>query len=269
MGPTVFSRFTGILCFGGMLCTISAACFARAELVAVRYPQGTTRGFVVLRDAQGDLLAVGDVLQTVRGDRVTSRLTFHFKDGSIDDETTVFSQKNVFRLIRDHRIQRGPSYPTPMDTSVDAATGIVTSRTKDKNGEEKVTTVRMKVPPDLSNGLALEILTNLKTPSTKLRVSYLLGGEKPRIVHLSISPNGESRFLVAGAPHKAMDYLIQVDLGGVAGVIAPVLGKEPKDIHVWVLEGEVPSFVRAQAQFYVGGPVWGVELVSPDYASLH
>jgi hypothetical protein len=35
------------------------------------------------------VLAVGDLFEVVRGDRVTSRLIFRFKDGSVDDETTV------------------------------------------------------------------------------------------------------------------------------------------------------------------------------------
>jgi hypothetical protein len=42
-----------------------------AEPVAVRYAEGTVRGFLVLP------LANGDLIQIVRGNRVTQRLVFH------------------------------------------------------------------------------------------------------------------------------------------------------------------------------------------------
>jgi len=46
---------------------------------------------------------------------VSCRTIFTFKDGSVDDETTVFSQRHTFRLISYHHIQKGPSFPHPMD----------------------------------------------------------------------------------------------------------------------------------------------------------
>jgi hypothetical protein len=54
-----------------------------------------------------------------------------------------------------------------------------------------------------------------------------------------------------------------VELGGVAGIVAPILGKQPKDTHVWILEGKAPAFVRMEGQFYEDGPIWKIELTSP------
>src|SRR5690348_2213271 len=97
-----------------------------AEQVAVRHPEGTVHGFLVLRDEQGKELAEGELTQVVKGHRLISNLIFHFKDGSIDDETTVYSQRKVFRLLSDHHVQKGPSYPHPMDVFIDASSGQVT-----------------------------------------------------------------------------------------------------------------------------------------------
>ena len=69
-----------------------------AEPVAVRYTEGALHGFLVLRTLDDKLLAQGDLTQTVRGDQVTARLVFQFKDGSIHEETTVYSQRQRFRL---------------------------------------------------------------------------------------------------------------------------------------------------------------------------
>lgn len=77
----------------------------RGDPVAVRFSEGLVHGFLVLLGPEGNVLAEGALLQFARGDLVTNRLTFHFRDGSLHDETTVFSQKKVFRLISDHLLQ--------------------------------------------------------------------------------------------------------------------------------------------------------------------
>lgn len=81
-----------------------------AEPVVVRHVEGLVHGFLSLRSPEGGVLANGDLIQSARGDRVTSRLGFHFKDGSVHDETAVFSQRGHFRLISDHLVQKGPAF---------------------------------------------------------------------------------------------------------------------------------------------------------------
>lgn len=104
------------------------------------HKQGTIRGFLVLRSMEGKTLASGDLIQVVRGDRLISSLIFHFKDGSIDDETTVFSQHREFRLLSDHHVQKGPSFPHPMDVLIDASSGQVTVRSSDGGNEKSKNT---------------------------------------------------------------------------------------------------------------------------------
>src|SRR5258708_30777312 len=111
---------------------------APAEPIPVRYVEGTVHGFLALRSKEGRVLAVGDLFQVVSGDRVTSRLLFRFKDGSVDDETAVFSQRGNFQLITDHHIQNGPSFPHPMDLSIHVPSGQITVRSTGKDGKEDV-----------------------------------------------------------------------------------------------------------------------------------
>ena len=70
-----------------------------AESIPVRYPEGTIHGFLALRTLEGKLLAAGDLKELIHGDQVVSHLVFRFKDGSVDGDTTVFSQRGTFRLI--------------------------------------------------------------------------------------------------------------------------------------------------------------------------
>jgi hypothetical protein len=48
--------------------------------------------------------------------------------------------------------------------------------------------------------------------------------------------------------------------------VAPLIGKQPPDSHVWILEGEAPAFVKSEQPLYNGGPVWRIELVSPVWS---
>ncbi len=233
-----------------------------AEPVAVRYREGSVHGFLALRTLEGKILAAGDLTQTVRGNRVVSRLVFRFKDGSVDDETAVFSQERNFRLITNHHIQKGPSFPHPTDVSINSSTGQVTVRYTD-NGHEKVETERLDLPPDLANGIVLNILKNIRPDTTETKVSYVVATPKPRLVKLSIIPQGEDTFSVAGSPYKATLFVVKVELGGVTGIIAPLVGKKPADTKVWVVGGGAPAFVKAEQSLYPNGPVWRIEMTSP------
>ena len=236
----------------------------RAESVAVRHPEGVVRGFLVLRALDGSVLANGDMIQFSRGDRVTTRLVFYFRDGSLQDETAVYSERGRFQLLSDHLVQRGPSFPHPMEVSIDATSGRVTVRHGDE-GEEKIIEERMELPSDLANGMTLTLLKNIAPDVASTAVSMLVATPKPRLVKLVITPAGAEPFTVGGAAYRATRFNVKVEIGGLAGLIAPLLGKQPKDSSVWIVGGEAPGFVRSESQFYQGGPLWRIELASPDY----
>jgi len=236
---------------------------AFGESIAVRYMEGLSRGFLVVRTQDGRQIAEGDLSQVAHGDQVTSRMAFRFKDGSVEDETTVFSERGAFRLLSDHVLQKGPAFKHPMETSIDAMTGQVVVHYTDDDGKEKVVTDRLNLPSDLSNGLLLTLLKNVQPNTPRTTVSYLATTPKPRIVQLVITPQGEEAFSTGISKHKAIDYDVKVDIGGVAGVIAHVLGKQPADTNVWVLLGDAPTFVGLEGPFFAEGPIWRVDLASP------
>jgi len=234
-----------------------------AEPVAVRYLEGRIRGFLTLRDQDNHIIGSGDLCQFARGNRVTTTLTLHLKDGSLYEDTAVFSQQRVFRLLTDHVAQKGPAFKQPMDMSLNAATGSVTVRYTDDHGEEKVIADRLKLPPDLANGLVSTLLSDIDPKVRETTVSVVAATPKPRLVKLKISPVGEDWFSIAGAPRKAMQYAIKVDIGGVRGAIAPLVGKQPPDTHIWVIREPVPGFLKSEGPLSEGGPVWRIELASP------
>lgn len=234
-----------------------------AAPVAVRHTEGLVHGFLVLRTLSGDTLADGDLIQIVRGYRVTNRLVFRFKDGSVHDETAVFSQRGNFRLLSDHLVQKGPAFQHTMEVSIDGPTGQVTVRTTDDDGKEKVVINRLDLPPDVANGMVLTLLKNIPSDASQMTVSMVAATPKPRLVKLAITSQGEEPFSIGGSSRKATHYVVKVEIGGAAGLVAPLLGKQPPDTHVWILGGEAPAFVKSEGPLFFGGPVWRIELASP------
>jgi hypothetical protein len=245
----------------GLLALLSAmACPSRADPIKVRFMQGASHGFVALRTTDGQTIATGESTQTIRGDQVTSKLVFRFRDGSIDEDETVFTQRRVFRLVSDHHMQHGPSFPKPVDFLIDMASGNLTSRQEDGT----VTTEHMDLPDDVSNGLPPTLIINLLPTTPETKISYVVSGKKPRLVHISIKPIGSRLFRVGNFRRKATDFALHVELGGVAGVVAPLIGKEPADYHIWLQSGQPPAFIREEGPFYEGGPIWRIEQLAPS-----
>jgi hypothetical protein len=238
---------------------------AQADSVAARYVQGSYHGFLELRSDDGHVVAAGDTTSLASGDRVTTETIFHFKDGSVDDETAVFTQRRTLQLISDHHIQKGPSFPHPMDVSIEARSGTVTVRSVGKDGKEEVTTDHLKLPPDLSNGIVPQVVENLRKEDEDATVSMVVMTPKPRVVKLVISKRGEEGCSVVGAPRKATHYEIKIDLGGVAGIVAPLIGKAPPNIEMWVIGGAAPTFAREIGPLYADGPPMTIQLASPAW----
>jgi hypothetical protein len=246
-----------------LVCTLSL--LAAAEPIKVRHPEGTLHGFLALTTEQGQVLAIGDLIEMVRGDRVTSHLTFHFKDGSLDDETTVYTQRGVFRLISDHHIQRGPYFPHPIDMMIEVVKGIVVTRSPGKDGKDESATDRIKMPADLYNGLVTPVIKNVSPDAGETKVSMIVSTPKPRLVTLVIMPMAPQTFYLAGAPRKSSVYEIKIELGGIAGVIAPVIGKQPPNISMEILGGELPAFLREAGPLFEGGAVLSISLIGPTW----
>jgi hypothetical protein len=76
------------------------------------------------------------MIQVVHGRDVRSRLVFHFRDGSVDDDATVMRQRRTFRVISDHHVQKGPSFPKPLHMSIGAVKSEVTWK-EFKDGKSK------------------------------------------------------------------------------------------------------------------------------------
>jgi hypothetical protein len=237
-----------------------------ADPPIVRYTQGTFHGFLEMLSPDGQAVAYGDSTQVVHGDRITSHTLFTFKDGSTDEETAIFTQHHEFQLISDHHIQKGPFFPHPMEVFVDTRSGEFTTRTTGKDGKEEVKTSHVRFPDDLANGLVPLVVENMGAAESSETVSMVVATPSPLVAKLVISKLGEDSYSLVGTAHKAIHFEIKIQLGGVAGFVAPLIGKAPPNIEIWTVNGLAPTFVREQGPIYADGPVMTIQLTSPTWS---
>jgi hypothetical protein len=241
---------------------LAPPCCLQGQSLKVRRRAGSQHGFLALRNAAGAVIASGEVNAVPFGDRMKVRVVFRFRDGSLDDDTTFYSQRETLRLMSDRHVQRGPSFPKPSDVLIDMRRQQVSVRDLSK-GDTAAKTEQMDLPPDLANGILFALLENLPPSAANIEVPFLSPGPKPRMVKLVIAQAGEEPFKAGGRTYKALKYDLKVNLGGLAGIVAPMIGKEPADTFVWISESGVPAILRIDGPLYAEGPVWSIQLASP------
>jgi hypothetical protein len=206
LSSEIFRRLSSEVCQAGK--QIPFALLASAvsgEPLPVRHMRGFIHGFVVLKDSDDKILASGDVTQTPAGNRLTEIMTLRFKDGSLYQATTVFSQRRIFQLLKYKQVQKGPSFKRDETLSLDTASGNVNIQYIDKDGKTKNITDRLSLPPDLANGMIPTLMGDID-PKAETTLSMLASTPKPRVVRLKISVFG--RGVVLDRRHVRQSHAI-------------------------------------------------------------
>jgi hypothetical protein len=184
-----------------------------------------------------------------------------FADGSRWDERVIFSQDRVFRLESYQLTQRGPSYPTS-EISFDRRSGRFRARTQEtKDAEVKTADGELEMPADLYNGMALVLLKNL-APAANISVQTAVFTPRPRIIRMDLLREGEDTVRLGSLDKRATRFLVQLEVKGLTGVIAALIGKDPPDSRYWLVAGDVPAFVRFEGAMYLNGPIWRIEITT-------
>jgi hypothetical protein len=227
---------------------------AAGEPVRVRFTEGVARGFPVIRDLNGQILARGEFSQVARDAVVESRMTFRFKDGSLYDETTVFAQAGTFKLLRYALTQRGPSFPETIHATLERQNRQVQVRYKEDNDSpEEVIETRMELPADLYNGMLSLLLKNLDPG--RATVSILAFTPRPTVVKIELNAVGDESMLLGDSAQTARRWTLRPQLG----MLASLLVSDLPDMRFWMLTGGAPAFLRFEGPLYFMGPVWRID----------
>jgi len=71
--------------------------------------------------------------------------------------------------------------------------------------------------------------------------------------------------LLGGRAMKTMRSLVKLNIGGLTGVIASLVGKSPPELRYWLVTGDVPAFVRFEGAMFLNGPVWRLESTTVEW----
>lgn len=242
---------------------VASSSSAAGEPIKVHLREGNARGFLVLHTAEGAPIAYGEFRQKPAGAMIESQLVLRFGDGSLRDEVATFSQAGHFRLEAYRLVQRGPSFPTT-EISFARRTGQYTARTQEKKGDEEQTASgALEMPTDLYNGMAITLLKNLPV-SGRAAAQMAVFTPKPRLIRMTLARETEVAARVGPERTSINQYLVKLEVTGITGVVASLLGKEPPDARYWFAAGDVPAFVRFEGAMYLHGPIWHLEQTLPE-----
>jgi len=243
-----------------------------AAPIEVIYPEGVSEGFVTLKSMDGKKLADGELSQLTTGaDRLASRLTFRFTDGSLYDETVTFSQKKHLAMLSYQLNQRGPAFPEPLTISLNGETGQYQVRRHEQAKTEQTISGRIDLPADIYNGMTITALKNLRGRSGA-SIHMVVFNPEPKIYELDLklveheeTRNTNRKEVKATAAH----YLLTPKLGWFMSALASLVRRTLPEYHFWLIKKDAPAFVRFEGSLYPDGPTWIIEQISPRVKDGH
>jgi hypothetical protein len=254
-----------MLCLLALVTVVLPPQPAAAAPVRVRFVEGALHGFIVLRTVNGVLIASGDLLQVRRGGEVESRMVFRFKDGSVFDETVVFTQERIFTMQSYRLLQRGPAFTEDTEISLERASGKYRVKTKArKDGREELLDGKLELPPDVYNGMVLTVAKNLLKGASET-VHFVAFTPAPRLIQLELAPADDKKVMIGDLTKTATHYVFKPLLGIWVKLFATLLGRVPPDNHAWIITEGVPAFVRFEGPLYPTGPIWRIDLTTPRW----
>ena len=172
---------------------------------------------------------------------------------------SILVDKNTRLLIQGFTGKEGTFHA---QQAIAYGTNVVGGLTPGKGG-----TKHLDLPDDTANGMLFVLLKNVVPSAPETTVSFVAASTKPRVVKWNISPGPEKTINVGFMQHKAQHYIVKTKIEGAAGAIAPLVGKQPPDIHVWLVKSEAPTFLEFEGPLSQDNPVWRIELTAPEQDS--
>src|SRR5207302_1968632 len=106
------------------------------------------------------------------------------------------------------------------------------------------------------------ILKNL-APGASAAGHMLAFTPKPYRLDTTLRAEGKDKFFAGDVARTATRYLLKMELRGVTGVVASILGKDPPQVRYWISTGAAPGFVKFEGPMFLNGPRWRVEGIGP------
>jgi len=227
-----------------MLAVVAMCAALPAQAVPLRWPEGTLRGFPVVRDASGRQIANGTLTQWIEDGKLHVTGTYDFEDGRVVEEQTVLQQHPELAQLRWSWEERKGT-EVLRSYSIDFITGhaVVHKRGEDDR-EDQLDDARKpghafagvgfmyavkNLIPDLEKGGEIELTAVAFTP-------------KPRTVTVSVRRDQEGSLAMGGRTLGAERFVVHPQIP--LAFIAKLFVKAP-DQYLWFYRPSPPAFLRA------------------------
>lgn len=242
---------------------------AEATPIEVRLKEGVTQGYLSVSVPGGPRIAEGEVSQVATGaDRLVSRMVLRFNDGSRYNETVIFSQQKVFKLLRYSVDQKGPSFAQELHFDLDGATGAYTVVEGAASKEKSSRTGNMELPPDVYNGMTVMVLKNLPE-SGQASFSIVSVDQEPTLYPVMVRPIDVDAVKTGNRKGEAVHYVLQPTVKWLKRALVWLFSKTIPEYHFWLITHDVPAFTKFEGPLYTGGPIWRIEQISPRLTTTH
>jgi hypothetical protein len=233
----------------------------------LHWPEGTLRGFPVVRDAAGKQIATGTLTQWIEDGNVHVTATYEFKDGRSVEEKTVLRQHPDLAQLRWSWEEKSGS-EVQRSYSIDFTTGHAVVH---KRGEE----VREDTLDDARNLGKAFAGVGFMYAVKNLIAELEKGGEaeltavaftpKPRTVKVSIRRDFEGSLAMGGRTLGAERFVVHPEIP--LAFIAKLFVKAP-DQYLWFYKPSPPAFLRADIPLAEpSDPMIRIELIGGPEAS--
>lgn len=224
------------------------------------YPDGSTHSVLDLRTARGELLARGDLVQTVGDEGLRSRMVFHLAN-SVIEETVDFIDYGGFVLQSYRLVQNGPLFAEDIDATILSSGAYVVSTKSHTTGHMQRYVGNAGLPPEVYHGIAVSVRAN--PPHPEREVAHIVAfAPHPRLINLELALPGTENMLLGKHGAGATQSDAKPGTAAARGLWSKLQGEFPLDGRLWIVTEHLPGF-------YVGpsysAPVWRLDVVSPGW----
>lgn len=211
--------------------------------VPVRDPPGTLHGFPSLSDLAGNVIADGELAQTLRGRTLHVRLRWAFRDGRTVVEEDEFEVGSHLAQRRFSWVEsRGGVELRRFEADLVAGRGSATRRQADGSLERDEADLDLPEGGAFAGyGTALAVSQLALDPGAEVELGFVAFAPKPRVVKLGVRHDGEERVPAHGRAIPTHRYTLHAKLPFPISVVV-----RPRDARLWFTKAAPPALVRAR-----------------------
>jgi hypothetical protein len=244
-----------------MLATAAVCVALPARAVPLRWPEGTLRGFPVVRDAAGEQIADGTLTQWIEDGNLHVSATYNFKDGRVVEEQTVLAQHPELAQLRWSWEERKGSEVT-RSYSIDFTTGHAIAHKRGEDAREDHLDDAKQLGHAFAGVGFMYAVKNLVADLEKggeVELTAVAFTPKPRTVKVSIRRDQEGPLVMGGRTLSAERFVVHPEIP--LAFIAKLFVKAP-DQYLWFYKPSPPAFLRADIPLAEpSDPIIRIELI--------